>query len=54
VMMTNGPAAGIGEILAVELQAPRDRLALAADPRYIHCRKQVLEFLYQRQARKVA
>jgi len=29
VMMTNGPAATIGEILKVELERPRDRLALA-------------------------
>ncbi len=30
VMMTNGPAATIGEILEVDLPRPRDRLALAA------------------------
>ena len=34
VMMTNGPAATVGEILAVELPRPRDRLALANDPQY--------------------
>jgi nitrate/nitrite transport system ATP-binding protein len=31
VMMTNGPAATIGEILAVLLERPRDRVALAQD-----------------------
>ncbi|HET7728397.1 MAG TPA: ABC transporter ATP-binding protein [Usitatibacter sp.] len=54
VMMTNGPAACIGGILEVDLPRPRDRLALATDPRYIQCRKEVLEFLYQRQARRAA
>jgi nitrate/nitrite transport system ATP-binding protein len=48
VMMTNGPAATIGEVLTVPLARPRDRIALAEDPAYVHCRKQVLEFLYTR------
>ena len=48
VMMTNGPAATIGEILAVDLPRPRDRVALAEDPAYVHCRKEVLDFLYTR------
>jgi len=52
VMMTNGPAATIGEILAVELDRPRDRLALAAMPEYAALRAQVLRFLYEKQ-RKV-
>ena len=34
VMMTNGPAATIGEILTVDLPRPRNRLALANDARY--------------------
>ncbi|MFT6286981.1 MAG: nitrate/nitrite transport system ATP-binding protein [Halieaceae bacterium] len=46
VMMTNGPAATIGEILPVNLARPRDRLALAEDPEFVHLRQQVLEFLY--------
>jgi nitrate/nitrite transport system ATP-binding protein len=54
VMMTNGPAATIGGILEVELPRPRKRLDLATNPRYIDCRREVLEFLYQRQARKAA
>lgn len=54
VMMTNGPAATVGEILAVELPRPRDRLALASDPQYHAYRTAVLEFLYQRQQRPAA
>jgi nitrate/nitrite transport system ATP-binding protein len=50
VMMTNGPAARIGEILAVDLPRPRDRVALAADPRYHGYRTAVLDFLYRRQS----
>ena len=48
VMMTNGPAARIGEVLDVPLARPRKRLALAADPTYLKCRQRVLEFLYER------
>lgn len=51
VMMTNGPAATIGEILTVDLPRPRDRLQLAHDPKYHDLRSQVLEFLYSRQMR---
>ena len=54
VMMTNGPAATIGEILTVDLPHPRDRLLLANDPHYHHLRSQVMEFLYQRQKRPAA
>ena len=50
VMMTNGPAATIGEILPVTLPRPRERVALAEDADYAHCRKAVLDFLYRRQA----
>ena len=50
VMMTNGPAATIGEILKVELERPRERVALAQDARYSQYRTAVLEFLYHRQA----
>ncbi|MFM4824588.1 ABC transporter ATP-binding protein [Aeromonas bivalvium] len=52
VMMTNGPAATIGEILDVRLARPRDRVALADDPAYHRLRQQVLHFLYEKQ-RKV-
>lgn len=52
VMMTNGPAATVGEILDVNLPRPRDRIALAKDPEYNQLRSSVLEFLYEKQ-RKV-
>jgi nitrate/nitrite transport system ATP-binding protein len=48
VMMTNGPAATIGEILPVPLPRPRKRLELATSPIYLKCRQRVLEFLYER------
>jgi nitrate/nitrite transport system ATP-binding protein len=48
VMMTNGPAARIGEVLDVPLARPRKRLELVADPTYLRCRQRVLEFLYAR------
>jgi nitrate/nitrite transport system ATP-binding protein len=48
VMMTNGPAATIGEVLEVKLPRPRRRLELVDDPTYIHARGAVLEFLYAR------
>ena len=48
VMMTNGPAATIGEILPIDLARPRRRLELATDPEYARCRAAVLEFLYAR------
>ena len=50
VMLTNGPAATIGEVLTVDLPRPRNRVALADDPRYQACRKAMIDFLYTRQA----
>jgi nitrate/nitrite transport system ATP-binding protein len=49
VMMTNGPAATIGEILTVDLPRPRSRVALADSAQYLGYRKAVIEFLYTRQ-----
>jgi nitrate/nitrite transport system ATP-binding protein len=54
VMMTNGPAATIGEILDVKLARPRDRLKLAHDHDFVECRAALLEFLYQKQVKKAA
>jgi nitrate/nitrite transport system ATP-binding protein len=54
VMMTNGPSASIGEILSVNLPKPRNRLELAEDKTYNHLRSEVLRFLYERHAKKVA
>jgi len=50
VMMTNGPAATIGEVLSVELPRPRHRVTLADDARYQQYRKAVIDFLYTRQS----
>jgi len=51
VMMTNGPAATIGEVLAIDLPRPRDRVALADDPQYQKYRQSVLRFLYEKQSK---
>lgn len=48
VMMTNGPAATIGEVLPVNLPRPRDRIRLASQPDYVRAREAVLRFLYER------
>jgi len=48
VMMTNGPAARIGEVLQVSLPRPRKRLELSSSQTYLKCRQRVLEFLYER------
>lgn len=55
VMMTNGPAATIGEVLPVSLLRPRRRLEVAELPQYLKARTSVLEFLYARHSlRQVA
>ncbi len=46
VMMTEGPAAGIGEILEIPFDRPRDREQILEDPRYYDLRNRALEFLY--------
>ncbi len=48
VMMTNGPAATIGEVLEVPLARPRQRLDLVSDRTYAEARSAVLAFLYAR------
>ncbi len=54
VMMTNGPAASIGEVMHVDLERPRKRLYLSDDPKYNHFRSEVIHFLHERHAKKVA
>ncbi|MEP5981366.1 MAG: ABC transporter ATP-binding protein [Marinobacter alexandrii] len=49
IMMTNGPAATVGEDLRIELPRPRNRVTLADDPTYVHYRQEVLKFLYEKQ-----
>lgn len=53
VMMTNGPAASIGEVLSIELSRPRNRVVLADDPAFNQYRQQVLRFLYEKQKKPV-
>ena len=48
VMMTNGPAAHIGEVLDIPLSRPRNRIELTSDRTYLKCREAVLKFLYER------
>ena len=50
VMMTNGPAATIGEVLGIRLPRPRSRISLADNTDYLGYRKAVIDFLYTRQA----
>ncbi len=48
VMMTNGPAATIGEILEVKFPRPRSRKQLLEDPAYYELREQLIGFLEER------
>ncbi|WP_026079748.1 nitrate ABC transporter ATP-binding protein [Spirulina subsalsa] len=48
VMMTNGPAAKVGEILEIPFSRPRVRSRLMEDPRYYELRNEALDFLYRR------
>jgi bicarbonate transport system ATP-binding protein len=50
VMMTNGPAAGIGEVMAIDFPRPRNREDIMEDPRYYELRNRALDFLYNRLA----
>ncbi|SBO44956.1 nitrate ABC transporter ATP-binding protein [Cyanobium sp. NIES-981] len=48
VMMTNGPAAKIGEIMEINFPRPRNREEMMEDPHYYALRNQALDFLYSR------
>jgi nitrate ABC transporter ATP-binding subunit len=48
VMMTNGPAATIGEIIPVPFGRPRTRENVGESPEYYALRKQILTFLYEK------
>src|SRR6478672_6057183 len=45
ILMTDGPEAGVGEILEVPFARPRNRAAVLAHPDYYGCRRRVLDFL---------
>ncbi len=48
VMMTNGPAAKIGEALTIPFDRPRNRDRIMEDPEYYKLRNHALDFLYNR------
>lgn len=48
VMMTNGPAANIGEVLEIPFSRPRNRARIMEDPEYYNLRNYALDFLYRR------
>ncbi|MGF1516737.1 MAG: ABC transporter ATP-binding protein [Nodosilinea sp.] len=50
VMMTNGPAAKIGEVMMVPFARPRDRARMMEDPKFYELRNEALDFLYHRHA----
>jgi nitrate/nitrite transport system ATP-binding protein len=50
VMMTNGPAAKIGEVLNIPFSRPRNRKRIMEDPKYYELRNYALDFLYRRYA----
>lgn len=52
VMMTNGPAAGVGDILSVPFSRPRNRAALLESAEYYRCREHLITFLEERAHRK--
>jgi bicarbonate transport system ATP-binding protein len=48
VMMTNGPAANIGEIMEIPFPRPRDRALIMEDPEYYRLRNHALDYLFHR------
>lgn len=53
VMMTNGPAANIGEVMEIPFKRPRDRSRIMETPEYYKLRNYALDFLYNRFAHDV-
>ncbi|MGJ8697675.1 MAG: ABC transporter ATP-binding protein [Verrucomicrobiaceae bacterium] len=48
VMMSNGPKAGVGEILEINFPRPRNREAIFNDPSFFAYREHLIAFLEQR------
>jgi len=48
VMMSNGPLAGVGEILEIDFPRPRNRTEIFQDPKFFEYREHLLAFLEQR------
>ena len=55
ILMTDGPAATVGQIMTVPFERPRSRAMVLADPRYHVCRRQVIDFLddHAKQSRRM-
>jgi bicarbonate transport system ATP-binding protein len=53
VMMTNGPAANIGEIIDIPFKRPRNRTRIMETPEYYKLRNYALDYLYNRFAHDV-
>lgn len=53
VMMTNGPAAKVGEIIDIPFPRPRDRDRIMEDPEFYNLRNYILDYLYNRFAHDV-
>jgi ABC-type nitrate/sulfonate/bicarbonate transport system ATPase subunit len=53
ILMTDGPAATVGEILTVPFPRPRERAEVLEHPDYYSCYQRVLDFLenHARQSR---
>jgi nitrate/nitrite transport system ATP-binding protein len=56
ILMTDGPAATVGEIMTVPFARPRRRAAVLGDPQYHAARRQVIDFLdgHAKQSRRSA
>lgn len=50
VLMTNGPAATIGQSVTIPFPRPRDRERILEDPQYYRLRNSVLSYLYGHEA----
>ncbi|MFS8816145.1 bicarbonate transport system ATP-binding protein [Thermostichus sp. MS-CIW-21] len=50
VLMTNGPAATIGQVISIPFPRPRDRERILEDPQYYRLRNSVLSYLYGHEA----
>jgi nitrate/nitrite transport system ATP-binding protein len=55
ILMTDGPAATVGEVMTVPFSRPRRRAAVLGDPNYHAARRQVIDFLdgHAKQSRSV-
>ena len=54
IMMTNGPNARVGKVMAVDLPRPRSRKQLLDHPRYYEYREELLSFLEEYETAKHA